>query len=106
MANMNKMFKKMQKLQKDMEKLQEELADKEITHSAGGGMVVATVNGRQDLVDIKIDPEAIDPEDAEMLEDMVIAAVNGAMTEASEMAQKEMSKMTGLPGMGGMPGLG
>jgi len=105
MADMNKMFKQMQKLQKDMERMQDELAEKEIVHSAGGGMVSATVNGKMELVDIKIDKEVIDPSDPEILEDMIIAAVNGAISEANDMAQKEMAKLTG--GLGaGIPGLG
>ncbi|HHS51056.1 MAG TPA: YbaB/EbfC family nucleoid-associated protein [candidate division Zixibacteria bacterium] len=102
MANMNKMFKQMQKLQEDMARVQEELAEREVSHSAGGGVVMATVNGRQELVDIKIDPDSIDPEDLEMLEDMIIAAVNGALTESLKMAQEEMAKVAGL---GGIPGL-
>jgi DNA-binding YbaB/EbfC family protein len=102
---MDKMFKQMQKLQKDMERMQEELAEKEVESSAGGGMVTATVNGRMELVDLKINPEVIDPEDPEMLEDLIIAAVNEAMVNANEMAQSEMSKLTG--GLaGGFPGLG
>lgn len=105
MAKMDKMFKQMQKLQKQMEQMQEQLAKKEVEHSAGGGMVTATVNGSIELVDIKIDPEVIDPEDPEMLEDLVIAAVNGAMKEANEMVQGEMSKLTGGIA-GGIPGLG
>jgi hypothetical protein len=102
---MDKMFKQMQKLQKDMERMQEELAEKEVESSAGGGMVTATVNGKMELVDLKINPEVIDPEDPEMLEDLIIAAVNEAMGNANEMAQSEMSKLTG--GLaGGFPGLG
>lgn len=105
MAKMDKMFKQMQKLQKDMERMQEELAQKEVEFSAGGGMVTAVVNGSMELVDIKIDQEVIDPEDREMLEDLVIAAVNGAMKKANEMAQQEMSRLTG--GLSGaIPGLG
>ncbi len=105
MSQMDKMFKQMQKLQKDMERMQEELAEKEVESSAGGGMVTATVNGRMELVDLKINPEVIDPEDPEMLEDLIIAAVNEAMVNANEMAQSEMSKLTG--GLaGGFPGLG
>lgn len=105
MSQMDKMFKQMQKLQKDMERMQEELSEKEVESSAGGGMVTATVNGKMELVDLKINPEVIDPEDPEMLEDLVIAAVNEAMVKANEMAQSEMSKLTG--GLaGGFPGLG
>ena len=102
MAQMNKMMKQMQKLQEQMERMQKKLAEKEVTHSAGGGMVKATVNGRQELVNIEIDPEVIDPEDREMLEDLIIAAVNGAMEEANQLAQSEMAQLTGglsIPGM-------
>jgi len=101
--NMNKMLKQMQKVQKQMEQMQEELALKEVTHSSGGGVVTATVNGKQELLNIKIDPEVVDPDDIEMLEDMIIAAINGAMEKASEMAKEEMGKLTG--GLGGIPGL-
>ena len=104
MAEMDKMLKQMQKFREQMEELQEQLAIKEVSHSAGGGMVTAVVNGRQELVDLKIDPQAIDPNDPEILEDMVIAAVNGAIKEAFEMARQEMSKLTG--GLSGMPGIG
>ena len=91
--------------QKEMERMQDELAEKEIVHSAGGGMVSATVNGKMELVDIKIEKEVIDPDDPELLEDMIIAAVNGAISEANEMAQQEMARLTG--GLGaGIPGLG
>ena len=95
-------MKQMQKLQEQMERMQKKLAEKEVTHSAGGGMVKATVNGRQELVNIEIDPEVIDPEDREMLEDLIIAAVNGAMEEANQLAQSEMAQLTGglsIPGM-------
>ncbi|MCD6501854.1 YbaB/EbfC family nucleoid-associated protein [bacterium] len=102
MADMNKMLKQMQKLQESMEKVQEELAGKEVSHSAGGGMVTATVNGRQELVDIDISVDVIDPNDPEMLEDMIIAAVNGALAESLELAQGEMAKVAGI---GGIPGL-
>ncbi|HDR90913.1 MAG TPA: YbaB/EbfC family nucleoid-associated protein [candidate division Zixibacteria bacterium] len=105
MAKMDKMFKQMQKLQQDMERMQAELAEKEVKATAGGGMVTAIVNGGMELVDVKIDPEVIDPEDPEMLEDLIIAAVNEAMAKANEMAQSEMAKLTGGLG-GGIPGLG
>jgi len=103
MTDMNKMLKQMQKLQQKMEKVQEELAQKEVSWTSGGEMVTATVNGRQELVDLKINPEVIDPDDPEMLEDMVIAAVNGAMSEATAMIQQEMAKIAG--GLSGIPGL-
>lgn len=102
MANMNKMLKQMQKLQEEMARVQEELAGREITHSSGGGVVTATVNGKQELIDIKIAPESVDTKDIEMLEDMIIAAVNGAISESLKMAQEEMAKVAGL---GGIPGM-
>jgi len=96
------MMKQAQKMQKDMARIQEDLKERIVEGVAGGGMVKAFVNGGQELVGIKIDPEAVDPDDAEMLEDMVVAAVNQGMTKAKELAQKEMGKITG--GLG-IPGL-
>ena len=103
MPDMMKMMKQMQKLQEQMAKLQEELGKRTISHNAGGGMVTATVNGKQELIDLKIDPQVIDRSDPEMLEDMIIAAINGAFSESTKMMQEEMSKLTG--GLGGLPGL-
>lgn len=103
MKDMGKMLKQVQKLQQEMDKLQEELARKTISRSSGGGIVTATVNCRQELIDIKIDPSAIDPDDPEMLEDLIIAAVNAALEEASKEAQNEMAKLAGLPGLDSLP---
>ena len=92
----------MQKLQRDMEKMQDSLNEQEIESSVGGGVVKATVNGQKELLDIVIDPVAVDPEDVETLQDLVIAAVNQAMQKADENAEREMGKLTGgmnLPGM-------
>jgi len=100
--NMGKMMKQVQKMQADMARVQEELAEKEVKANAGGGAVEVTANGKQEILDIKIDPDAIDPEDVEMLEDMILAAVNEAMRQAQEMASKEMEKITGgmnIPGL-------
>jgi nucleoid-associated protein EbfC len=94
-------------LQDQMVKMQEELATKEVEASAGGGMVVATVNGRQELLGIKIDPQVVDPTDVEMLEDLVVAAVNDALRKSQELAAGEMGKIAGglnIPGLK-MPGL-
>jgi hypothetical protein len=93
-----------------MEQLQDELLEKRVEGSAGGGMVTAVVNGKGDMVDVKIDPETVDPDDVEILEDLIVAAVNQAREKAQQLAQEEMRKITGgiLPqGMGGMklPGL-
>ena len=95
--NMN-MLKQAQKMQQDMMKLQQELQEKEYQASAGGGVVSATVTGKHELRSLVIDPEAVDPQDVEMLQDMIVAAVNEAMRAADGDAADTMSKMTG--GMG------
>lgn len=102
------MMKQAQKLQAKLAKAQEGLADKQVEGSSGGGMVVATANGQQDIVGIKIKPEVVDPEDVEMLEDLVLAAIQQAREKAQQMAEKELQRATaGLvpPGMN-IPGLG
>ena len=89
-------------MQKDMERIQEELADKTVEFSSGGGMVTAVARGDGTLADVRIDPKVVDPEDVEMLQDLVLASVNGALNEAKEAASKEMAKVTeglGLPGL-------
>ena len=101
-GNMNNMMKQMQKLQKQMENLEEELKNQEVTASSGGGAVEATVNGKKDLIRIKIDEAVVDPEDVGMLEDLVLTAVNSAMDEADNIANKRMGKLTGglnIPGL-------
>ena len=95
--NMN-MLKQAQKMQQDMLKMQQELQEKEYHASAGGGMVSATVNGKHELKELVIDPEAVDPEDVEMLQDMIVAAVNEAMRSADSAAADSMQRLTG--GMG------
>jgi len=100
--NYAKMMKQMQKMQAEMGRIQEELAKEEIEASAGGGMVKAVVNGKQEVVRIEIKPEAVDPEETEMLQDMVMAAVNEALRQAQESAAKKMGALTG--GLG-LPGL-
>ncbi len=102
MANMNKMMKQVQDMQKNMVKAQEELAMLEVEASAGGGMVTVKVSGDLKINSIKIDPGAVDPEDVEMLEDMVLAAVNEALRSAQELANSKMSGVTGglnIPGL-------
>ncbi|HHY59791.1 MAG TPA: YbaB/EbfC family nucleoid-associated protein [Clostridia bacterium] len=102
MGNMAKMMKQVQKMQQDMAKLQEELAHKTVNATAGGGVVEVVANGKQEIVSIKISPDAVDPDDVEMLEDLVLAAVNEALRKAQEMAAAEMSKITGnlkIPGL-------
>ena len=92
--NMN-MIKQAQKMQQDMQKMQAELESNEYTAQAGGGMVSATVTGKRELKDLTIDPEAVDPEDVEMLQDMVIAAVNEALRMVTADAASAMGQLTG-----------
>ena len=89
------MIKQAQKMQADMEKKQAELQDKEYTATAGGGVVTASVSGKRELTALEIDPDAVDPEDVEMLQDMVIAAVNEALRKAEDAANANMSRLTG-----------
>ena len=100
--NMNAMLRQAQKMQENMEKARAELDAKEYEFSAGGGAVTAKVNGKKEVLALDIKPEVIDPEDAEMLADMVIAAVNGALTEAAKDAEEQMKKLTGGMSMPGM----
>jgi DNA-binding YbaB/EbfC family protein len=93
-----------QKLQGQMAKVQEDMAAKTVEGSAGGGMVTVIANGKQEVMSIKIDPEVVDPNDIEMLQDLVVAAANDALKKAQEMVTSEMSKLTGglnlnLPGL-------
>ncbi len=107
--NMNQMLKQVQKMQADMMKAQEELANESVSASAGGGMVTVTITGDLAVKDITIDPDAIDPEDPELLQDMVMAAVNEAIRSAQELAARKMGGATGgmdLGGLGLPPGLG
>jgi len=99
---MGNMLKQAQKLQAKIFKLQEELAEKTVESSAGGGMVKTVANGRQELVSIKIEPEVVNVDDIEMLEDLIVAAVNDALKKSQEMVSNEMSKLTGglkIPGL-------
>ena len=101
-GNMNNMLKQAQKMQQDMLRAQEELEAKTVEASSGGGAVTAVANGKKELVSIKINPEVVDADDVEMLEDIILAAVNEAMRKADEMAAQEMGKITGgmkLPGL-------
>ena len=102
MKNMGSMLKQAQKLQSQMMKLQEELAEKTVEATTGGGMVKAVANGRQQITALTIEKEVINPEDAEMLQDLVLAAVNEALTKSQEMMNSEMGKLTGgfnIPGL-------
>lgn len=101
--NMQKMMKQVQKMQQDVARVQEELANRNVEGSAGGGAVKAVFTCAKEPVEFKIDPSAVDPEDVEMLEEMLLAATKEALRAAEDIAQKEMSKVTGgvgLPGMG------
>ena len=99
--NMN-MIKQAQKMQQDMLRMQEELENKEYEASTGGGVVTARVNGKHEVVALEINPEAVDPDDVEMLQDMVMAAVNEAMRAADTAASNNMSKLTGGLNLGGL----
>lgn len=101
-GNWNKMIKQVQKMQAEMMKLQEELGERTVESTAGGGVVRVVANGRQEIVAIEIKPEAVDPDDIEMLQDLILTAVNGALSAAREMVTREMSRLTGginLPGL-------
>jgi DNA-binding YbaB/EbfC family protein len=101
-GNMNQMMKQVKKMQEQMAKAQEELADKTVEGTAGGGVVTVTVTGQKKVIDVVIKPEAVDPEDVEMLQDLVTAAVNDALTKADELANQDLGKYTGgmnIPGL-------
>lgn len=101
-GNMQQLARQAQKLQQQMEKMQEELDSREFEASAGGGMVSVKVNGKKQVLSVAIKPEAVDPDDVEMLEDLVLAAVNEALREATETVEREMSKLTGGMNLGGL----
>lgn len=103
-VNMN-MIKQAQKMQQDMLRMQEELENKQYDATVGGGMVKAVVNGKHTVISVEINPEAVDPDDVEMLQDMVVAAVNEAMRKAETEASASMSKLTGSLNLGGLGGL-
>ena len=100
--NQMAMMKQAQKMQQDMLRMQEEMENKTYTATAGGGMVSATVNGKHEVLNLEIKPDAVDPDDVEMLQDMVIAAVNEAMRAADTDAANNMSRLTGGLNLGGM----
>ncbi len=102
MGNMQKMMKQVQKMQADMTRMQEELAEKTVEASSGGGAVKVIMTGKQELREIKIDPEVLNPEDVEMIQDLLMAAFNEALRMSQEMAASEMNKVTGgvkVPGL-------
>ncbi|MCR5716897.1 MAG: YbaB/EbfC family nucleoid-associated protein [Lachnospiraceae bacterium] len=98
-GNMSNLMKQAQRMQRQMEENQKELEEKNYTAKAGGGAVEVTVSGKKEVLDVKISPEAVDPDDVEMLQDMIVAAVNEAMKQADEASAALMNKMTG--GLGG-----
>ena len=101
-GNMQKMMKQMQKMQKDMAKAQEELGEKRIEGTAGGGMVTVVVTGHKEVVEVNIKAEVVDPEDIEMLQDLVLTATNDALKKAEELTNDTMGQFTkgmNLPGM-------
>jgi nucleoid-associated protein EbfC len=105
--NMNQMMRQVQQMQAEMAKAQEELKHETVEASAGGGMVTVKVSGELAVLDLKIDPEAVDPEDVELLQDMVQAATNEALRSAQELAAGKLGAATGgLGGAGGLGGLG
>ena len=100
--NMNNMMKQVKKMQEQMEKAQSEIEEKEFSSSAGGGVVEATVNGKKEVLSVKINPDVVDPEDVEMLEDLIMVAINDAMTKAANYNEETMGKLTGginIPGL-------
>ena len=101
-GNMGNLMKQAQKMQRQMEEASKELEEKEVTAAAGGGAVEVTVSGKKEVTKVKIDPEAVDPDDVEMLEDMIMAATNEALRQIEEYSQQSMAKITG--GMGGLGG--
>ena len=101
-ANYGKMMKQIQQMQQGMSKIQEDLAEERMEATAGGGMVTVVVNGQQEMLEIKIEKEAADPEDVEMLQDMILAAANEALRKSREVATAKMGQLTGglsIPGL-------
>ena len=102
MKNMNEIMRQAQKMQKKMQQMQEELENREVSATVGGGMVEAKVNGKGQLLALRVEKDVVDPEDVEMLSDLIVAAVAEAQRQASEMMEQEMSSITGgfkMPGM-------
>jgi DNA-binding YbaB/EbfC family protein len=102
LKNLGNMMKQAQKLQSRMLEMQEELGNKTVTVQVGGGMVEVVANGRQEILSLRIDPEVVNPDDTDMLQDLVMAAINDALNRSREMVSEEMSKLTGgmkIPGL-------
>lgn len=99
---MGKMMKQVQKMQVEMARLQEELGERQVESTVGGGVVRVVANGKQEILSLEIKPEAVDPEDVEMLQDLILAAVNESLRKSQEMVSSEMGKLTGgmnIPGL-------
>lgn len=105
MPNMGQLMKQAQQFQTKMAKIQEELGEKTVESSAGGGMVTVVANGRQEIISINIDQEVVDPDDTEMLQDLILAATNDALSSAKDMMNEEMGKLTSGLNIPGMPGM-
>jgi len=104
-SNMGNLMKQAQQIQAKMAKLKEELGEKTVEVSSGGGMVTVVVNGRQEILSIKIDPEVINPNDSEMLQDLILAALNDGLSRTKNMVTEEMRKLTGGIDISNIPGL-
>lgn len=100
--NMNNLVKQAQKMQKQMAAMQEELNEKTLEMTSGGGAVKVVISGKKEIKELKINPDVVDPDDVEMLEDLILSAVNEAIRQADEMYNNAMGKLTGCMGMGGM----
>ena len=103
-GNMQKQLKQLQAMQAEMERTQEELAQREITTTAGGGAIEVTINGNKEITKLTIDKDVVDPDDIEMLQDLIMAAVNEAIRQMQELTESEMNKITGGFGGMGIPG--
>lgn len=102
---MKQMQKQAQKMQKQMEEIQSDLKERVVEATSGGGMVTVHMNGKQEILSVKIDPEVVDPGDVQMLEDLILSAVSQAIKKSQELYQSEMGKLTGGLNVPGMPGL-
>lgn len=102
-SNMNNLLKQAQKMQREMEIAQKAIEEESVSASSGGGVVEITVSGKKEITAVKINPEAVDPDDVEMLEDLIMAAANEALRKMDEISQEKMARVTG--GAGGMSGL-
>ncbi|MBQ8971356.1 MAG: YbaB/EbfC family nucleoid-associated protein [Lachnospiraceae bacterium] len=101
MGNMNNLMKQAQKMQRQMEESQKELEEKEYTVTSGGGAIEITITGKKEITKVKLDKDAVDPDDVEMLEDLIMTAVNEAIGKVEEASSSAMSKLTGGMGLGG-----